>query len=249
MVCVTYLDPPPLPSELPPRLPSPFAATPHPVARRAAKLLQLQLQAGVLPDDTFACKRGGKMFGVLVVADAEGRTGFIKSFSGMVQKSWHIDGFVGPVFDVAARDAVWPAGLLALADFDRRLDELTVQSDKQALARQKADCSRHLLEQLFVGYQLQNARGEIRSLRHIFAPQAPPGGAADCAAPKLFNHARMMRLRPLALAEFWWGTSAGGRTCGAYYPACNDKCGPVLGHMLQGLDVDDVDVLTSALVT
>lgn len=236
---LTYFDPQPTALELPPCLPNPFATQPHPVARRAAEHLQQQLRGGLLPPDAFSCKRGGKMLGVLVVADAQCRLGYTKSFSGMIQKSWHIEGFAGPVFDADARDAVWPSGLATLAAFDRRLEQLTQACDVAALKLQKADCSRALLEQLFAGYQLKNARHETRSLRHIFAPQAPPGGAADCAAPKLFNHARAYDLRPIALAEFWWSTVAAPhrRVSSAYYPACADKCGPVLGHMLQGIEV------------
>lgn len=234
---LTYLDPQPTALELPRCLPNPFATQPHLVARRAAEHLQQQLKTGLLPSDAFTCKRGGKMLGVLVVADARGNVGYTKSFSGMMQKSWHVPGFVGPVFDAAARDAVWPAGLASLAAFDRRLLQLTEPNDLLTLKRQKADCSRALLEHLFAGYQFKNARDEIRSLRHIFAPQAPPGGAGDCAAPKLFKHALAHSLRPIALAEFWWGAVVGarGRVPGGYYPACDDKCGPVLGHMLQGI--------------
>ena len=43
-------------------------------------------------------------------------------------------------------------------------------------------------------------------MKDLFAPAMPPGGAGDCAAPKLFGHAQRAGLRPLALAEFWWGT-------------------------------------------
>lgn len=42
------------------------------------------------------------------------------------------------------------------------------------------------------------------------------------------------------MAEFWWGRSPVNevRHHGYYYPACKGKCGPILRHMLQGLEVD-----------
>jgi tRNA pseudouridine32 synthase/23S rRNA pseudouridine746 synthase len=46
-------------------------------------------------------------------------------------------------------------------------------------------------------------------------------------------------LRPLALAEFWWGSSpsASPRRAGFFYPACRNKCSPLLSFMLAGLTV------------
>jgi tRNA pseudouridine32 synthase/23S rRNA pseudouridine746 synthase len=90
------------------------------------------------------------------------------------------------------------------------------------------------------GYVITNARGQRRSLCALFAPDAPPGGAGDCAAPKLLGHAYRHQLRPLALAEFWWGAapSGGGRHPGRYYPACRGNCGVIVPFMLEGLPVE-----------
>lgn len=100
-----------------------------------------------------------------------------------------------------------------------------------------------LQAKLFRKFRLLNALGEIRDLAEIFAttPQrTPPAGAGECAAPKLLQYAFEHRLTPLAIAEFWWGASPKGeiRRHGHYYPACRGKCGPILAHMLRGLDVE-----------
>jgi tRNA pseudouridine32 synthase/23S rRNA pseudouridine746 synthase len=52
-------------------------------------------------------------------------------------------------------------------------------------------------------------------------------------------------LQPVALAEFWWGISPKSeiRKHGNFYPSCRGKCEPILGHMLQGLTVDDNPML------
>jgi tRNA pseudouridine32 synthase/23S rRNA pseudouridine746 synthase len=43
-------------------------------------------------------------------------------------------------------------------------------------------------------------------------------------------------LRPLALAEFWWGAPTRGAYLHAsFHVPCADKCVPILGHMLNGL--------------
>ena len=88
-----------------------------------------------------------------------------------------------------------------------------------------------------------NARGETGTLTEIFADtpqQLPPGGAGECAAPKLLQYAFAHGLEPVAMAEFWYGASPQGevRHHGHFYPACRNKCLPILSFMLRGLDVE-----------
>ncbi|MDQ3335731.1 MAG: RluA family pseudouridine synthase [Myxococcota bacterium] len=124
-----------------------------------------------------------------------------------------------------------------------------IVDERRAIEHQRAERSRFYLHALFDTYRLPNARGETTSLRALFAPDEPPGGAGDCAAPKLLAHAYREGARPIALAEFWWGPPpvTGGRHHGAFYPACRGKCGPVLGHMLQGLDTDPAPAFERAV--
>ena len=115
------------------------------------------------------------------------------------------------------------------------------------MARLKAERKQRsaaLQLRLFAQFEMLNARGERKNLCDIFAPtaqQVPPAGAGECAAPKLLQQAYLHGWQPLCMAEFWWGRSPKTevRHHGHYYPACQGKCGPILGHMLQGLDVDE----------
>lgn len=99
-----------------------------------------------------------------------------------------------------------------------------------------------LQAKLFRKFRLLNALGEIRDLAEIFAPtpQGTPRPVQGVCGPKLLQYAFEHRLTPLAIAEFWWGASPKGeiRRHGHYYPACRGKCGPILAHMLRGLDVE-----------
>jgi tRNA pseudouridine32 synthase/23S rRNA pseudouridine746 synthase len=103
--------------------------------------------------------------------------------------------------------------------------------------------SAKLQEWLFGQFNMLNYRGETQPLQALFAdtPQgAPPAGAGECAAPRLLQYAYLHGMKPLAMAEFWWGNPPKNevRIHGKFYPACNGKCRPILKHMLVGLDVE-----------
>lgn len=112
----------------------------------------------------------------------------------------------------------------------------------EELKNERKRRSAALQEKLFKAFRLLNAQGEEADLLTIFAPTVqafPPAGSGECALPKLLQHAYLHQLRPLSMAEFWWGDSPVSeiRVHGQYYPACKGKCEPILHHMLQGLVV------------
>ncbi|WP_455673610.1 pseudouridine synthase [Phocaeicola sp.] len=121
----------------------------------------------------------------------------------------------------------------------------------EALKSERKSRSAALQQKLFEQFRILNANGEIKDLCTIFAHtvhKTPPAGAGECAAPKLLQYAYLHHLKPIAMAEFWWGNSpkAEIRHHGYYYPACKGKCEPILGHMLQGLKVEDNPLLENA---
>ena len=112
----------------------------------------------------------------------------------------------------------------------------------KSLQRKRKQMSDELQRWLFAAYRMLNAKGEERDLIDIFREYThamPPAGAGDCCAPKLLQYAYLRHLRPVCMAEFWWGESPASeiRHHLHYYPACRSKCLPILTHMLKGLDV------------
>ena len=112
----------------------------------------------------------------------------------------------------------------------------------KSLQLQRKQMSDELQRWLFAAYRMLNAKGEERDLIDIFREYThamPPAGAGDCCAPKLLQYAYKHHLRPVCMAEFWWGESPASeiRHHLHYYPACRSKCLPILTHMLKGLDV------------
>ena len=113
-----------------------------------------------------------------------------------------------------------------------------------AMKEERKHRSAALQRWLFEQFKVLNGSGSEKSLLDIFAQHSgiiPPGGAGECAAPKLLQYAYLNSLTPIAVAEFWIGASPAGevRRDGCYYGACKSKCEPILGFMLQGLDVDE----------
>ncbi len=113
----------------------------------------------------------------------------------------------------------------------------------EALKQERKIESAKLQFEIFEHFVFANAKGESCTLNEIFkgtAQRIPPAGAGECAAPKLLQYAYSNNLKPIAMAEFWWGESPKSivRVHGNYYPSCKSKCKPILDFMLQGLDVE-----------
>ncbi|MBH0076577.1 RNA pseudouridine synthase [Pseudoalteromonas sp. SWYJ118] len=155
---------------------------------------------------------------------------------------------------LAGQSIVEKKQLLALKAYWQNIIESLQQthiniSDEIAhLKKRRKTLSKSLQKKLFAQYKFLNANGETTDLNAIFAAlpeHTPPSGAGDCAAPKLLQYAYKHDLKPLAMAEFWWGAAPKSaiRQHKNYYPSCYSKCQPILGHMLKGLDVEDNPLL------
>jgi tRNA pseudouridine32 synthase/23S rRNA pseudouridine746 synthase len=121
-----------------------------------------------------------------------------------------------------------------------RLEVEHWESKLEQLKIQRAAHSADLQRRIFEKYTFLNARKEEINVLDLFAG-SPPAGAGECAAPKLLQFAYLNDFQPICMAEFWWGMSPDSeiRVHGQFYPSCKSKCEPILGHMLQGLSVDE----------
>lgn len=232
----------------PERFTYPFAYEPHPLCQLAAKEVQQEI-ARINPQE-------GKMFGVLVVeatpdpSRARGESyDFLAAYSGLLAGRNDWDYFVPPVYDAQQPDGYFKTK-------EREISQLSTLNCQLSIVNCQLDAKRREMSQelqlwLFHQYQLLNARGETKDLVDIWQSYynkeklrrkfpLPPGGTGDCCAPKLLQYAYQRGLKPVCMAEFWWGPSTKTelRQHLNYYPACRGKCKPILTWMLQGLDVD-----------
>ncbi len=122
----------------------------------------------------------------------------------------------------------------------------------EAFKLERKALSARLQKQIHKHYSFLNAKGETKDLIDIFKTTdlgQPPAAAGECAAPKLFQYAFQNNLKPIAMAEFWWGTSPNSevRRHGQFYPSCRGRCEPILGHMMQGLNVEANPIETAGV--
>jgi tRNA pseudouridine32 synthase/23S rRNA pseudouridine746 synthase len=118
-----------------------------------------------------------------------------------------------------------------------------MDADIEVLKHERKAKSDALQRWLFSHFIMINAKGESRNVFDIFAEtplMVPPSGTGECCAPKLLQYAYLNDMRPLTMAEFWWGDSPKTeiRHHLNFYPACQGKCKPLLNFMLQGIDVE-----------
>ncbi len=311
--------------ELPRQFTCPFCYEPHPLALMAVEQVQRYVASRADWSDEMGA---GKMLGVLVAQDGEGRLGYLAAFSGNLAGKVHHDYFVPPVYDLLDPQGEFKQGEAQITAINHEVQRLETSPELASLhqrmadaVRKKADeidnfktlmalhkCERDerrhaanltseeqeallnqsrfekaelkrirqrhdealaeisdemadyqrridllkacrktmseaLQERIFRLFVVTNAHGEQRDLVEVFKPLGtlPPAGAGECCAPRLLNYAFNHSLRPVCMAEFWWGASPVGevRHHGHFYPACRSKCKPILDFMLQGLDVED----------
>lgn len=325
--------------QLPDAFTYPFFYEPHPLSMLAAEQVQQYLTAQTDFQHNFGLKPDmpglviGKMFGVLVVQDQEGKLGYLAAVSGKLAGTNRNQYFVPPIFDMLDPDGFFIQEENIINAINRRIDELSAnpnikifkerlvslqqendavlsnlrkfhksnkaerkrireqakqqfneeeynliaedlikqsyrdqhdynvakQACKEKFQRQEEELqqlvqeiddlkderkrrSADLQQRLFDQYHFLNAEGNTKPVLDIFQDHInmpPPAGAGECAAPKLLQYAYAHQLKPIALAEFWWGASPSSevRKHKQYYPSCRGKCEPILGHMLKGLTV------------
>lgn len=203
----------------------------------------------------------GQMFGVCVCLDSSGQEVVLRAFSGQYNSSWCADGWVPPALDPEQFSA-------ATAESDRRIHELTDEIAGTECARKRGELaavrkklSRKSMKEIFALYRIHCVqrvsapwkascakdadgvppvfRKDEYTFEDIFgAEKMPPTGTGECCAPKLLNYAALHGLRPVSLAEFYYGpaTPSGSRIHGQLYPPCDEKCAPLMPFLL-GLDI------------
>lgn len=193
----------------------------------------------LLSTKTLLAEAGGKMFGVLAGRDGRGRRVVLRAFSGQFNGIGQVEGWAPPLVDQGVLTALSAEPEQAIKRLGQKLAALPRDSEQRLLlGAERRLVSRQLMSRIHGLYLLRNFRGEECRLCEIFSGRgAPPSGTGECCAPKLLNAAVRRGIHPEGMAEFYWGRTnrAATREHGRLYPACSEKCRPILGFLLCGL--------------
>ena len=218
---------------LPEAFTDPFHYEPHALCKLAAHEVQSYIDAHPLWVEEL---QQGKMFGVLVVETPVGLR-FMAAYSGLLQGRNDLPYFVPAVFDLLDPEGHFKQEEAAITEINHIINKVEAESQQRATAlrHERKVRSQALQDWVIHQFVMLNKKGEAKDLTQIFQEarhKAPPSGAGECAAPKLLQQAFLHHWRPVAMAEFWWGADSADRLRGHYYPACEEKCRPILAFML-----------------
>jgi tRNA pseudouridine32 synthase/23S rRNA pseudouridine746 synthase len=227
---------------IPKQLNNPFkTAIPEIAAIAAQEFQHFIAQESQSWENNFLTKKG-KMFGVLVVQKKDETYGFLAAVSGKLPNNVKCDKLIPSIFNDSADDFFINRGMTELTEISEEIKESSCQLEIYALKKRRKEKSIKLQEQLFKNYKILNLFGIEKNVIEIFKDSShgsPPSAAGECAAPKLLHHAFKHQLNPIALAEFWWGTPSENteRNHKEFYPACKNKCRPILEYMLDNTEL------------
>lgn len=217
----------------------------HLLMQRLEKLGHIALEQKVEPDPRFSTSTlfgepRGKMFGLLEGYDLHGIHRTLLAFSGQYNTMWTVPGWAPPLFDVQEWHQVNDVAERRIKRLGECMKKVSLSSSvHRNLKLQRRQLSRDLMRKLHNLYKVTNFRGETASLATFF-PEARgiPTGTGDCCAPKLLHAARLQNIHPTGMAEFYWGrpNRSGKKSHQTYYHPCKEKCLPILGYMLCGLN-------------
>ena len=228
--------------DIPKTLNNPFTLDIPEIADIAAKEFQEHITSASKKWDYDFLTRHGKMFGILVVQRKDKRYSFLGTNSGALPGNSDHNRLIPSVFDNTTDDYFFDRGMTAVTELCNRINNSTSPSEIINLTEERKVKSYSIQQQLFQNYHFSNILGISKNILEIFELSShgiPPAATGECAAPKLLQFAFDHDLKPIAIAEFWWGnpTKNQEKKHKHYYPACKNKCRPLLEYMLNDTEL------------
>lgn len=218
---------------IPESINNPFSPSIPEIAKIAAKELQDFITSESKNWEHDFVINKGKMFGILVVQKKDNTYSFIGTNSGKLPHTIKCNRFIPSVFDDSVDDFFINKGMAELTSMGIEITQAKNTTEINILKERRKKKSSDLQQQLFENYVFLNVLGEKKNVIQIFNESShgnPPSASGECSAPKLLHYAFKHSLKPIALAEFWWGNSLKNkeRKHMNFYPSCKNKCRPIL---------------------
>lgn len=180
----------------------------------------------------------GHMFGVMECQNDKGETVWLKAYSSLPGGYRKVPGWVPMILsDQDFKEVVAPQQP-KIKQLTRRIDLLDEKSlGRPQLVEERQKISRELQSQLEFLYVFHNQNGEARTMREAwFGNKGIPGGVGECCGPKLLNYAAKKKLKPISVAEFFWGdkNKDGEWLKPRFRICCSARCQPIMGFLLCG---------------
>jgi len=244
---------------------NPYIYHPHPLLKVAADDICLFIEQHPQWAELF---EQGKMLGVMLVDQRPlpqplhkggeyihswSQYGLLVAYSGVVNgldDPEHY--FVPPVYDLANPDDFYLQEDEEISAINKKIEECKDEKRSKELKTKRKELSQQLQLKIFSHFNFASPAapytdaeksGEIRykNILDIFKDAKrglPPGGSGECAAPRLWQYAIEHKLTPIAMAEFWYGTSPNKfkRVHKQFYPSCIEKCSPILTYQIDSFE-------------
>ncbi len=175
----------------------------------------------------------GRMFAVMTALDEAGNEVLLKAFSGQLGGRRTIEGWVPHPLDAHTWDAYLAEHDPPIKALGSAIESCTDERKKAELTEQRAHRSLMALREYNTLFHLTAIDGTSHSLSEIFGPLPIPTGSGECCEPKLFSWAFGHRLKPVSMAQFFYGS---GREHRSFHPPCQERCAPILASLLR-LDI------------
>jgi tRNA pseudouridine32 synthase / 23S rRNA pseudouridine746 synthase len=156
---------------LPLRFTFPFYYEPHPLAKLAAAQLQHYLETHTDLGHNFGLTNNtdtlviGKMFGILVVQDKEGKVGYLSAFSGKLAGTNDHPMFVPPVFDMLTENSFFLKEQEVIDAINTQIEEIETDENYHQIKRDLERLTAQSIEEISAFKNELNSNKENRRLR------------------------------------------------------------------------------------
>lgn len=131
--------------ELPSQFTCPFCYEPHTLALMAVEHVKQYVASHT---DWAEEMNAGKMLGVLVARDSEGRLGFLAAFSGNLAGSVRHDYFVPPVYDLLDPQGEFKQGEAQITAINHEVERLEQSPELEALREQESEARQKMSDEI-----------------------------------------------------------------------------------------------------